>query len=163
MTVDETLEFLLDRGIISEKMSGGYIYEVHSEEFRYWSKNEAVTELSNYLGYGRRSKASRRILDECTSEFCIEWPNVFRHWEGIYHSRDKLTDLSGVDMWGVEYKTYRAIRSYHSKLKKRCKSDEELKRRFTEYVNRKLNMKKDLRYKKCSTIEKPQATAKSQS
>ena len=147
LTVDETLEFLLDRGIISEKMSGGYIYEVHKDEFRFWSKYEAVTELSKYLGYGNRSKAGRRAIDECTEEYCIEWPRVFRHWESEVPKIDLMSDASGIDLDQIDHKTYHQLSSYHNRLKKKIPDDAEFKEKFRQYVQRKLKEDRDLRFR----------------
>lgn len=163
LTVDETLEFLLDRGIISEKMSGGYIYEVHRDEFRFWSKNEAVCELSKYLGYGFKSHASRRAIDSCTEEFCIEWPKVCRHWEGEVMKIDIMSEASGIDLDGISHQTYHQLSSYYNKLRKRIPEDDEFREVFNKYVNRKIIENKDLRFKRCSTTLKLQDTAKSQS
>ena len=151
LTVDETLEFLLDREIISEKMSGGYMYEVHKDEFRFWSKNEAVFELSKYLGYGSRSHGARRMIEECTEEFCIEWPSLCRHWESEVLKIDLMSDDCGIDLDGISHQTYHQISSYHNKLRKRIPDDDEFREVFNKYVNRKIRENKDLRFKRCST------------
>lgn len=163
LTVDETLEFLLDRGIVSEKMSGGYIYEVHRDEFRYWSKNEAIYALSKYLEYGSKSHGARRMIDECTEEHCIEWPNLFRHWEGELLKIDIMSDASGIDLDKIDHKTYHQLSSYYNKLKKRVGDSSEFKEAFNQYVKRKIELNKDLRYRRCSTTGKQQATAENPS
>lgn len=149
LTFDDTLEFLLERKIIAEKNSGvGYIYEYHKDSFRYWSKNEAVTELSKYLGYGTRSKAGRRLIDSCTEEYCIEWPSLGRHWEeNMYTKLDLMEEISGVDLSSITNKTYHQLSSYFNKLRKRISNDYEFKVAFREYVLRKLSEKKDLRFR----------------
>ena len=148
ITVDDTLEFLLDRGIISEKVSGtGYIYEYHKDSFRYWSKNEAVGELSKYLGYGIRSKAGRRAIDSCTEEYCIEWPRVFRHWEEEMATKlDIMSEASGVDLDQIDHKTYHQLSAYHNRLKKKIPDDAKFREAFRKYLLRKLKEKKDLRF-----------------
>lgn len=163
LTVDETLEFLLERGIISEKMSGGYIYEVHRDEFRYWSKNEAVCELSKYLGYGFKSHGARRMIDECTEEHFIEWPKLFRHWEGEVLKIDQMSEVSGVNLDGITHNTYHQLSSYHNKLRKRLPDETEFREAFRKYVLKKLKEDRDLRYRRCSTTPKLQDTAKNQS
>lgn len=149
LTVDETLEFLLDRGIISEKMSGtGYIFEYHKNSFRMWSKNEAVCELSKYLGYGFKSHATRRAIDSCTEEFCIEWPRVFRHWEEEMGTKlDLMSETSGIDLDGISHQIYHQLNSYYNKLRKRIPEDSEFREAFRQYVLRKMKEKKDLRYR----------------
>lgn len=165
LTVDETLEFLLERKIVVEKTSGtGYIYEYHKNSFRMWSKNEAVCELSKYLGYGSKSHATRRAIDSCTEEFCIEWPRVFRHWEEEIGTKlDLMSEASGIDLDGISHQTYHQLSSYYNKLRKRIPEDDEFREVFNKYVNRKIIENKDLRFKRCSTTLKLQDTAKSQS
>jgi hypothetical protein len=149
LSVDETLEFLIERKIVVEKVSGpGYIYEYHKDSFRYWSKNEAVCELSKYLGYGFKSKAGRRLVDSCTEEYCIEWPRVFRHWEEEMATKlDIMSEASGVDLDKIDHKTYHQLSSYFNKLRKRVPDDSEFKEVFRKYVLRKMKEKKDLRYR----------------
>ena len=163
LTVDETLEFLLDRGIISEKRSGGYIYEVHRDEFRYWSKNEAVCELSKYLEYGFKSHGARRMIDRCTEEHCIEWPRLFRHWEGEVPKLDQMSEISGVNLDHISHKTYHQLSSYFNKLRKRVPDTDSFREAFRQYVKRKIELNKDLRYRRCSTTPKLQDTAKNPS
>ena len=149
LTVDETLEFLIERNIVVEKTSGtGYIFEYHKNSFRMWSKNEAVCELSKYLGYGSKSHATRRAIDSCTEEFCIEWPRVFRHWEEEMGTKlDLMSETSGVDLDVISHKTYHQLSSYYNKLRKRIPDDDEFKEAFRQYVLRKMKEKKDLRYR----------------
>lgn len=184
LTIDDTLEFLLDRGIISEKISGtGYIYDYHEDSFRYWSKNEAIGELSRYLGYGIRSKAGRRAIDSCTEEYCIEWPRVYRHWEEEVATKlDIMSEASGVDLDQIDHKTYHQLSAYHNMLKKKVPDETKFREAFRQYVLRKLSEKKDLRfgakkqisvsqtsidnnikgYTECSSSGKPNLTAMNQ-
>lgn len=149
LTVDETLEFLLERKIVVEKTSGtGYIYEYHKNSLRMWSKNEAVCELSKYLGYGFKSHASRRAIDSCTEEFCIEWPKVWRHWEEEMGTKlDLMSETSGVNLDGISHQTYHQLSSYYNKLRKRIPEDSEFREAFYQYVKRKMELNKDLRYR----------------
>lgn len=149
LTVDETLEFLLERKIVVEKTSGtGYIYEYHKNTFRMWSKNEAVCELSNYLGYGFKSHASRRMVDLCTEEYCIEWPKVWRHWEEEMGTKlDLMSETSGVNLDGISHQTYHQLSSYYNKLRKRIPEDSEFREAFHQYVKKKMELNKDLRYR----------------
>lgn len=149
-SVEDVLEFLLERNIVAEKNSGvGYIYEYHENTFRYWSKNEAVTELSKYMGYGQRSKAGRRLVDNCTEEYCIEWPSLGRHWEeNMYTKLDLMEEISGVDLSRITNKTYHELSSYHNRLKKKIPDDAKFREEFSKYVLRKLKEDRDLRYRK---------------
>ncbi len=149
MTVDETLEFLLERKIVVEKTSGtGYIYEYHKNSFRMWSKNEAVCELSKYLGYGFKSHASRRAIDSCTEEYCIEWPKVWRHWEEEIGTKlDLMSETSGVDLDTISHKTYHQLSSYFNKLRKRVPDNTGFREAFRQYVKKKIELNKDLRYR----------------
>ena len=149
MSVEETLEFLIERKIVVEKTSGtGYIYEYHKNSFRMWSKNEAVCELSKYLGYGFKSHAGRMAIDKCTEEFCIEWPKVWRHWEEEMGTKlDIMSEASGVDLDGISHQTYHQLSSYFNKLRNRITNDEEFKEAFYQYVKRKIELNKDLRYR----------------
>ena len=165
LTVDETLEFLLERNIIVEKSSGnGYIYEYHENTFRFWSKNESVCVLSKYLGYGCKSHGARRMIDQCTEEYCIEWPKVWRHWEEEIGTKlDLMSETSGVDLDGIAHKTYHQMSSYFNKLRKRLSDEAEFKEAFQKYVLRKIKLKKDLRLRECLTLLKPQDIAENQS
>ena len=120
---------------------------MHRDEFRYWSKNEAVCELSKYLGYGFKSHASRRMIDLCTEENFIEWPNLCRHWEGEVPKIDIMSEASGIDLDKIDHKAYHQLSSYHNRLRKRVPNDEEFKAAFREYVLRKLKEDRDLRYR----------------
>lgn len=161
LTVDETLEFLIERNIVAEKATGtGYIYEYHKNSFRMWSKNEAVCELSKYLGYGFKSHASRRAIDSCTEEYCIEWPRVYRHWEEVIGTKlELMSENSGIDLDNISHKTYHQLSSYFNKLRKRIPDDAKFRESFRQYVKRKMELNKDLRYRTCSTTEKQQVTA----
>lgn len=161
LTVDETLEFLIERNIVAEKAAGtGYIYEYHKNSFRMWSKNEAVCELSKYLGYGFKSHASRRMIDSCTEEYCIEWPRVYRHWEEEMGTKlEIMSESSGIDLDNISHKTYHQLSSYFNKLRKRIPDDAKFRESFRQYVKKKIALNKDLRYRRCSTTEKQQVTA----
>jgi hypothetical protein len=88
------------------------------------------------------------MVDNCTEEYCIEWPRVFRHWEEEMATKlDIMSEASGVDLVQIDHKTYHQLSSYFNKLRKRVPDDSEFKEVFRKYVLRKMKEKKDLRYR----------------
>jgi hypothetical protein len=76
---------------------------------------------------------------------------------------DIMSEASGVDIDGISHQTYHQLSSYYNKVRKRIPDDDEFREAFRKYVLRKLKENKDLRFKRCSTTQKLQDTAKSQS
>ena len=104
------------------------------------------------------------MIDQCTEEYCIEWPKVWRHWEEEIGTKlDLMSETSGVDLDGIAHKTYHQMSSYFNKLRKRLSDEAEFKEAFQKYVLRKIKLKKDLRLRECLTLLKPQDIAENQS